>query len=215
MLKTLIQRSVKIYSRYPASKLLLLSITSLAIAGFFSFYQPNTKPLSQKAVSVATITTSPSPVETPKTDKVITAHKITKVQPQTTPLPTTNIVVTSTANLSKAATPTPISQPTSQPTQAPSNIVNLQIVEPDGNFNFSVALKNGNNLCDNLTEAKNEGKIRSLTLDDSYMSSYHSSYVREINGYQNNWTVNVNGTVPQGCSLYSPKSGDTVTWKFG
>ncbi len=115
-------------------------------------------------------------------------------------------------------TPVSVSQstpPTSQPSQAPKPTVTMQIIEPDGTNTFTVTLNSGNNLCDNLTEAKNEGKVRSVTIDYSYMSSLHSAYIKEVNGYQNNWTVTVNGKSPQGCSLYTPNSGDSIVWKFG
>ena len=77
-----------------------------------------------------------------------------------------------------------------------------------------MTLNNGANACDVLQEAKNEGKINSVTFDDSYMSTMHSRYITEINGYSNNWTFTVDGSSPNGCSLINPKPNDTIVWKF-
>ena len=93
--------------------------------------------------------------------------------------------------------------------------VRMKIFAPDGTSVFAIDLKEGDDLCDNLVEAKAEGKIRSLLIDDSYLETFGSRYAREINGYSNNWTVEVNGVKPLGCSLYEPKIGDQIVWKFG
>ena len=93
--------------------------------------------------------------------------------------------------------------------------VSLKIIEPDGTRSFDVALHAGDTLCDNLKEAKAEGEIRARTLDDSYLPSFLSLYVREINGHSNNWTFTVDGTSPRGCSLYQLHAGDSIVWKFG
>jgi hypothetical protein len=114
----------------------------------------------------------------------------------------------------RAGSTTPIPSATA-PVAKPVPTVNIQIIEPDGNFSFTVTLHDGNTICDSLTDAKLEGKIKSVTIDDSYMSSLHSAYVKEINGFTNNWTFTVNGQSPRGCSLYTPKSGDMIVWKFG
>jgi len=94
-------------------------------------------------------------------------------------------------------------------------IVYIQLTDPDGTLSFDVKLNPGDDLCDNLVEARAEGKIRSLLIDDSYLATFGSRYVREINGYSNNWTVKVNDTRPEGCSLYTPKAGDNIIWSFG
>ena len=99
--------------------------------------------------------------------------------------------------------------------QSTAAAVAIQLSEPDGTSNFEVSLNPGDDLCDNLVEAKAEGKIRSLLIDDSYLETFGSRYVREINGYSNNWTVEVNGVKPLGCSLYEPKIGEQIVWKFG
>lgn len=119
--------------------------------------------------------------------------------------------------------PTSSPQITAQPSPTPTITpqvtiaavqVTLHITDPDGTKIFQVTLHTGDTLCDNLVEAKNEGKIKSLTLDNSYMQSFHSAYVREMDGFTNNWTVSVNNTSPQGCSLYTVKPNDSIIWKF-
>ncbi|HEY4516443.1 hypothetical protein A3C18_03765 [Candidatus Kaiserbacteria bacterium RIFCSPHIGHO2_02_FULL_54_11b] len=110
-----------------------------------------------------------------------------------------------------------INHPSNSPSTStvPYSIVYVQLSDPDGVSNFEVNLNPGDDLCANLVEAKAEGKIRSLLIDDSYLATFGSRYVREINGYSNNWTVKVNETRPEGCSLYKPKAGDYIEWKFG
>ena len=102
---------------------------------------------------------------------------------------------------------------TSVPQTSPT--VSVAIIPPDATSNFAVVLEEAFNVCDVLVKAKNEEKISSLTLDDSYLSTYKSLYVYEINGFANNWTFTVNGGSPLGCSLYFPKDKDTIVWKFG
>ncbi len=100
-------------------------------------------------------------------------------------------------------------------TSAPLAAVSLSIIDPDGKNIFAVDLKLGADACDVLAEAKAEGKIHSLTLDDSYKASFGSAYAREINGYSNDWTFTVNGAKPEGCSLIKPRAGDSIVWTFG
>lgn len=113
-------------------------------------------------------------------------------------------------------TPTPTLQPTLTPTPTVvANAVNLQIQTPDGTSTFTVTLKDGADVCGVLQTAKDEGKINSLTIDDSYLSSLGSRYVYEINGYKNNWTFTVNGEFSNvGCSQKFPKPNDIIVWKF-
>src|SRR4029078_2639744 len=101
---------------------------------------------------------------------------------------------------------------TNTPLPTPTNSINhvsLQITTPDVTSLDSVTLKDGADVCDVLQEAKDEGKISSLTLDDSYMSSLHSKYVKEMNGRSDNWTFKLNNDSPLGCSLAHPKPNDT------
>ncbi len=97
----------------------------------------------------------------------------------------------------------------------PSSLVNMKIITPEGESNFSVKLISGQNACDNLYEAKAEGKIKSLTIKDTYLESMGSLYVYEINGYKNNWILSSNAKSSSvGCSKVLPKAGDVVEWKF-
>jgi hypothetical protein len=90
----------------------------------------------------------------------------------------------------------------------------LQIISSNTNVTFSLELNAGETVCDVLQKAKDEGKIQSLTFNDSYLSAYHSRYVTEINGLANNWTFTVNGTSPLGCSLSTPRNHDVIVWKY-
>ncbi len=204
------------------SPLVLIAGASFVIAFVFTLYPhnifQNQKQTEVKGISVVNPTggqTNTLAQSTPQQTITAQSQKETAptVQPTLIPAPTSKPIATPTtlAQAEPIATPTL----TPKPTQAPVQTVTIQLIEPDGTSNFTVNLNSGNTLCDNLTEAKSEGKIKSVTLDYSYMSSFHSPYVREINGYQNNWTVTVDGTSPQGCAFYSPKAGDNITWKFG
>lgn len=113
---------------------------------------------------------------------------------------------------SASSTPEPSSTPTTKPEAQQTS---LEINFPDKTIATNVEIHDGMNICDVLTKAKDNGTITSLTLDDSYLSAFHSSYVLEINGFKNNWTFTVNGTSPLGCSLYTVKPGDVIKWKFG
>lgn len=100
------------------------------------------------------------------------------------------------------------------PTPAPS-IVNLTLIAPTGTTNFTVKLIPGADACTVLKQAKSEGKISFLDIDDSYLNtSLKSAYVRQINSFANNWTVKVNGVAPRGCSLVHPQHQDNVTWRY-
>lgn len=123
---------------------------------------------------------------------------------------------------SSVTTTTPFSAPVSAPRTQYHPQVHLTIIEPDGKSSFDVDLINGDDLCENLREAKQEGDIHSLTLDDTYLSTFGSLYVREINGYGNNWTVEVlpagrqaMAIKPEGCTLYKSKAEDEIIWRFG
>jgi len=112
------------------------------------------------------------------------------------------------------SSPTTDSNTSTRQSPSTQQSIHMQISEPDGTFNFSLPVKS--NECDELTEAKNKGKIRSVTFSNQWMSSMGSLYIVEINGYHSNWTFNVNGTQPPvGCSKSYPKSNDSVVWKFG
>lgn len=116
-----------------------------------------------------------------------------------------------------APTAAPSEMPTLTPTAAPivvARTVSVEIKTADSSSNFSVELKDGMNVCDVLQKAKDEGKISSLTIDDSYLSNLKSRYVSEINGYKNNWTFKVNGVSPLGCSLSNPKPDDIIIWNI-
>ena len=114
------------------------------------------------------------------------------------------------------ATPLPVvDTPTPTPTpEPPITTVTVEISSPDGVSTFPVGFTAGTNVCDLLQKAKNEGKLKSLTIDYDYLKTFKSAYVLEINGCRNNWVFTANGTSPLGCSLYQPKSGALIVWKY-
>src|SRR3989344_8477956 len=119
----------------------------------------------------------------------------------------------------KNDTPAPAPAASSSSTAPKTNtqqlaVVHIKVIAPDSTSAFDIDLHEGDDLCENLVQAKKEGDISSLQIDDTYLATFGSFYVREINGYSNNWTVEVNGVKPTGCSLYRPKSGDNIVWRF-
>lgn len=128
-----------------------------------------------------------------------------------TPSPTQAVLI------EQITTPSPTNTPvaTATPTPTPNRkTVTLKIEDPEEKTVFDLTTSGAENVCDLLLLAKNEGKIRSLTIDDSYRQSLKSAYVVEINGFRNNWTFTVNGASPRGCSLSTPQAGDVIVWKF-
>lgn len=99
-------------------------------------------------------------------------------------------------------------------TVTPQPIVNLQLKSPAGSSQYAVKLIAITDACTILTAARDQGYVKSVTIDNSYLSTLKSAYVREINGYYNNWTFKVNGASPKGCSLASITTGDTVVWEY-
>lgn len=147
------------------------------------------------------LTATPKPISSIPTP-IIPTDKPAQSTPNPTTQPTPTISVSIATN-----TITPSPTPNSQQ-------VNLQIQLPTSTITTTLPLKSNTNVCDVLQEAKDQNKITSLTFDDSYLSMMHSRYVKEINGYQNNWTFTVNGASPLGCSLSTPQPNDTIVWKF-
>lgn len=95
------------------------------------------------------------------------------------------------------------------------SLVHMKIISPDGESVFDLELKDGQNVCNNLETAKKEGKIKSLTIKDTYLKTLGSLYVYEINGHKNNWILSLNNVSSSvGCSQVFPKEGDYVEWKF-
>lgn len=189
------------------SPLLVIAGVSFCIVLILSLYPHNIFQTQKTAVKhsvKAAHTLSLVPITLPTNTPISEVSSNTN-NTQSTPTATSVPTHTETTN----SNPTPTNAPQQQVQQA---TVAIQISEPDGMSNFSLPV--GGNACDELTEAKQEGKIRSVTFSSNYMSSMHSLYVSEMNGYSNNWTFIVNGQGPAGCSLSSPQAGDTVVWKF-
>ncbi|MGI8420225.1 MAG: DUF4430 domain-containing protein [Candidatus Levyibacteriota bacterium] len=191
--------SKKVQSEKGAVHLKIIpSPTSEAVLGMKTINNDPSQTIKEKIVVTPTI--NPNPVSSPRTQNSETEpNKITYKQASS---------VNNTTQL-------PVTTATPLPTPQLANTVSLQIQDPAGTSSFTVTLKAGANVCDVLQETIDEGKITSVTFDDSYMSTLHSKYVTEINGFKNNWTFTINGTTPLGCSLANPKPNDTIVWKFG
>jgi hypothetical protein len=151
------------------------------------------------SVIIPSVTQTPTPTPEPRT--IITNNYITVVA---TPTP------------QPSPTSSPISSPSPTPTPTPTNIstVSIQVRTPAANSEFDIQFENTIDACDILVKAKDEGKIASVTLDDSYLSSFNTLLVTEINGFSNYWVFTVNGESPMGCSLINLNDNDQVIWEF-
>lgn len=156
------------------------------------------------------VTTVSVPVyPTPTVLAAVSPVSASSLHPVDTAMPTRVWTVTPTLSFRQVPSdsiPTPTAVSISQ--------VRIQINEPDGNSVFSLALHSGGNPCSILTDAKNADKIRSVTLVE-YGAPLNSAYVKELNGYSENWTFTLNGvSEPKGCSNYQLGNGDTVVWTY-
>lgn len=139
-------------------------------------------------------------------DATVAPTPLVSVPPQASATPPMSVAGSGGAARSPAATIT--AAPTPQP------LVNLRLNSPAGQFTYSIKATTVTDACNILTAAHDQGLIKTVTIDDSYRAVLKSAYVREINGYYNNWTFKVNGVSPKGCSLASVKTGDTVLWEY-
>jgi len=176
----------------------LLVAGAVALA-FYSPARPVARVGHPQGSSQPTTTTTPAATANPATNS---------------PEASANPVVAGAATTAPHAASTKPAASTPTPVPPVTNAVTLQLIDPAGTFTYGVHLLAGADACTILTEAKSEGDLASVTIDNSYLSTLHSAYVREINGFENNWTVKVNGIAPQGCSLVSLKNNDNVTWRF-
>lgn len=165
-----------------------------------TYYPPNKTEISS---DVETTETSSSGVKAVARTDVLGTETPSLTNPETTQ-PPASIPTPTLAQITEAP-------PTTRPVLS---TVTLEIKSPSNSASFEISYKDGDNVCDILTRAKSEGHIQSLTIDNSYIQTLKSAYVVEINGFSNNWTFTVNGKSPPGCSLYSPKNGDVIVWKF-
>lgn len=120
---------------------------------------------------------------------------------------------TPTSKPSAPAAPANTQRPLPQATPDMRPHVTLQLAINNSTTSASIVLTSHSDACTILEEARDEGKIKSVTL--TYYASYQSDYVSEINGLKDNWTFKYNGLLPPvGCSKVPLKVGDTVTWQF-
>lgn len=217
---------------------ILIVISGLSLAGLSSYFShtqivssSSTKQVLGEATETAKNSTTPNANITPSPTPLTTLSTSATPKPSPSPLPspapssepktyiTNNYItmVNPTPTPEPSPTPTPIPTPsptpTPVPTPAPSSI-SIEIKTPDSTSSFTIQIKEGINACDILVKAKNEGKITSVTLDDSYLSTFNTLLVSEINGLSNYWVFTVNGESPMGCSLVSLRNNDQVVWEF-
>ena len=186
-------------------KLLFWALLSLSIVFAYKNRAVQNKAVLSLSAPTATITGIVSNTATPAV--TITYRQL----PTSTPVPAKKI---EEQILKHIPSNTPILLPitAAEPTQA-AKLVNVEITAGGNTSSFSLEFTNSINVCDVLEKARNEGKITSLTIDDSYMKTFNSKYVKELNGYKDNWTFTVNGNSPLGCSLYNVNDGDSIVWK--
>lgn len=124
-------------------------------------------------------------------------------------------------NTENTQQPTPTQTPsesiTPQSTPTPQQLKLLTYVSIDGAGEFSIELEQGKNHCDVLSQAKNEGKLSSLTM--KFFAGFSSNAVYEINGLGDEsqvwWTYEVNGkSPPYGCSQQQVQNNDHVKWIY-
>jgi|SRR3989344_6647927 len=163
-----------------------------------SIVVPSKKPTASKT---PTPTVVPSP----------TAQSTSSPSQNSSSNPQTGSTIPSSSAPQSSTTPQPSPSPTTQPEKKQ---VNLEIQAPDGTSSFQIEITEEVDVCKVLEIARDQGKIKSLTLDDQYLKAFNSKYVYEINGYKNNWTFKVNGSSPLGCSLYKVIANDSIVWKF-
>lgn len=189
----------------------LLSITSI-----ITFVSAQTISENHETDIAKALEQYPTPTIAPTISPAVTATS-PAVQGEHTIVPTQQITKkplnTSTQNSILTAPPTPF-PPTLTPTPVIETIA-VTLIQPNGTQGFTVAWKNDMNACDVLKQAKAEGDIASLTLDESYTATFGSPYVYEINGYKDSWVFLVNGISPsKGCTSVTIQKDDQVTWKF-
>lgn len=201
--------AIKKLYRYFSSPLLAIAIVFFILGGM-SF--ATTKPLEKvqpQEIKISSVV--PTKVQNSTVIEVVkqTAPKQAILSmPSPSSVPQRNV----------QGTTIPVSQPVQSANQSPTSVpvdtISVQISEPDGDTSFSLSFHENSNPCSVLNDAKNEGKIRSVTVTH-YGPPLNSDYVKEMNGYQDNWTFVINGEGrPLGCSNYILGKGNTVTWKY-
>ncbi len=179
----------------------ILAVVFLLLAGT-SLYNPNKNKQIQPIKLI-----QPSPVVTVTPTPIKSTLLITKGWEN--PTPTNVLPVQPTPTISTNSTN--LTNPTSTPQQ---DVINLEINGPDGNNKFLLTYKEDLNPCSILNDAKNDGKIKSVTILH-YGAPLNSDYVKEINGFSDNWNFAVDGSgKPSGCSNYTLEKNSTVTWKY-
>lgn len=138
-----------------------------------------------------------------------TPHVISSSPPTDIPANMPTYVILSTSHYSN-----PQSSPTPKTVSPSKSVITVRLEEPKGNFKFTLYLPDSANPCSVLNSLKEAGKLNSLTIIH-YGPPLNSDYVKEIDGYSDNWTFELDGEKkPAGCSNYSLSPGSSVKWRF-
>lgn len=192
-------------------------ISLLSIASILTFASAQT--LTENVATNETTQIIPTTTIAPAISLTITPAPTVQVAVITVS-PATPVTI---AKQSITLTPTiPIITNTPTPTHFPPTVsstlaietVAVTLVQPNGTQNLIVTWRKDMNACDVLEQAKEEGAIASLTLDESYVSTFKSPYVYEINGYKNNWVFEINGKTALGCALVTIEKDDVIEWTY-
>lgn len=184
----------------------------IAIASPFVFVEsqvPKKETTPAKTVSSkAEATVTPSKTE----EGVQTVQGTTSYNASATPAVSVQVTTNTTQ---QTAQPTATNVP--QPTTAPAKQTFQVSLKINGSSVGNVDMEEGNNQCDVLSRAKDQGKISQLLM--KYDNNLGTNGVYQINGIGKDnavwWVYKVNGASPtQGCSHIKANSGDTVEWEY-
>jgi hypothetical protein len=176
--------------------------------------QPTNEPATDTVI-VEKIISESSPSPTPSSSPLPQPKKITKPKstvqpsPQLIPQPSQSPQTVTVANPEPSKPPTPSPTPVIQKYQISVSI--------DGGSAFSLAIEEGKNHCDVLSQALQEGKLSSLNMQ--FNSSYNSYGVYQINGLGQTdqvwWGYKINDKSPAyGCSYIKVQNNDDVRWTY-
>jgi len=186
----------------------ILAIVFFLLAGttFYNSNKTTLKKVSENKQVVKKIIspTSPAVASAKEGAPTISSLSTPTTAPTQIDIQPTNIPVSQSSGVAQ-------DKPTNPPQQ---DLITLEINSPDGSSKFSLIYKDNINPCSILNDAKNDGKIKSVTIIH-YDAPLNSDYVKEINGFSDNWKFSIDGDgKPAGCSNYKLNKNSTVTWKY-
>ena len=197
--------------------MLAIAVIFFLLAGFTYVSAAKTTPIVPMQLAKQMLSITKAPITTPvpnskySWDVPTLSINQTKQNIKISPLPTAETITTKSTPLPQPANTT-LTEPTTTPGSAET--VTLQIHEPDGDSTITLTYHDGSNPCSLLSDAKSDGKIKSVTINH-YGAPLNSDYVKEINGFTDNWNFSLNGeTKPTGCSNYTISKGNSIVWTY-